>query len=417
VTARPSAVRLRAYRVGFGDCLLLTITYGSALPDGRRARHLLVDCGTAEPAAGGPSLAQVAATVAEHCEGRLDVVVATHRHRDHVSGFGDLDARAVLGPLAPRVVVRPWTDMPRRDGLDARSQEFASLLDGARAGALPPLAFDCDRQARLAERLVTLAQPEPEAESLLDEWGRAGRTEYATAGGTVDLGQELPAVTVQVLGPPGGEEVSALLCAARGSAESWLRLAANDRLPSLFGQPPAGTWAEAARVLADPGGAGAAEWLLRTLSTRPLTQGLEVVEAFGNLVHDTSAALLVTAGSRTLLLPGDARAAGWVAGLDRRLADVDVYKVSRHGDRAGTPRRLLGLWRHRAGSPHPLVSVLPTEPGVVPAVPDDDLLSDLAALGPVHRTDQLPDRVWWLDVEAPARGRDPFAFAAGPVAT
>jgi hypothetical protein len=393
----------------------LTVTYGSALPDGRRARHLLVDCGTAAPAAAGPSLAHVAAKVAEHCEGRLDVVAATRPYSDHVSGFGDPDARAVLGPLAPRVVVRPWTDTPRRDGLDARSQEFASLLDAthALAEALPGLAFDNDREARVAERLATLVRADPEAEPLLDEWGRTGRTEYVAAGGTVNLDQELPGVKVQVLGPPSGEEVSAFLGAARGSVESWLRLAASDELPPLLADPPVAAWAEAARVLAAPGGVGAAGWLLRTLSTRRLTQGLEVVSAVGDLVPDMSAVLLVTVGTRTLLLPGDARAVG----LERRLADVDVYKVSRHGDRAGTSRRLLGRWRHRAGSSRPLVSVLPTEPGIVPAVPDGDLLAELAALGPVYRTDQLPDRVWWLDLEAPARGRDPFAFAAGPVTT
>lgn len=414
MTARPSAVRLRAYRVGFGDCLLLTVTYGSALPDGRRSRHLLVDCGTAAPAAAGPSLAQVAAKVAEHCEGRLDVVAATHRYRDHVSGFADPDARAVLGPLAPRVVVRPWIDRPRRDGLDVPSQEFASLLDGAHslAEALPRLAFDNDREARLAERLSTLVRAEHEAEALLDEWGRTGRTEYVAAGCAVPLDQELPGIKVRVLGPPSGEGMSALLGARRGSVEPWLRLAASGELPPLLGQPPVGAWAEAGRVLAAPGGVGAAEWLLRTLSTRRLTQGLELISAFGDLVHDMSAALLVTVGNRTLLLPGDAR----TVGLERRLADVDVYKVSRHGDRAGTSQRLLGRWRRRAGSSHPLVSILPTEAEVVPGVPDDDLLAELAALGPVHRTDRLPDHVWWLDVEAPARGREPFAFAAGPVA-
>lgn len=357
----------------------------------------------------------MAAQVAEHCEGRLDVVVATHGYRDHVSAFGDPGSGAVLRPLAPRVVIRPWPDLPRRDGLDARSQEFASLVDGAStlAGRLPRLAFDSDREARLAGRLATLSQAEPEAARLLDEWGRTGRAEYVAAGDTVDVSRELPGVDIQVLGPPRGEGVSALLGAARGSVEPWLRLAASDELPRLLEQPPAGAWTDAARLLAAPDGVGAASWLLRTLNSRRLTQGLEVASAFGDFVHDLSAALLITVGNRTLLLPGDARAVG----PERRLTGVDVLKVSRHGDRAGTSRRLLDRWRHRSASVHPLVSLVPTEPGVVPAVPDDGLLAELAALGPVHRTDQLPDGVWWLDLAAPARGRAPFACAAGPVMT
>jgi hypothetical protein len=434
MTARPNSVRLRTYRVGAGDCLLLTVAYGSALPDGRRQRHMLVDCGTAELARGGPSLAEVAAAVAEHCAGRLDAVVATHRHVDHVSGFGDAAARRILEPLSPGVVIRPWTDTPVRDDLDAPSREFVSLLDGVhtQAEAVPRFAFDGPREARRAGQLATLAVDDPEAASLLDEWARRGRSEYVTAGSTVGLDGELPGVTVEVLGPPGGDGVDALLGPARHSAEPWLQLAATGTLAPLLEQPPAGAWDDALRELADPGGAGAAEWLLRALNTRGLAQGLEIAEAFDDVVHDTSAVLLVTVGSRSLLLPGDAQAGGWSATLDRawgvgghkdtrlarRLADVDVYKVGRHGARAGTPRRLADLWRPRMGSGHPLVSVLTTEPGVFgQGVPDDGLVADLAELGPVHRSDELPKGVWWMDVEAPARGKEPVAFAAGPPVT
>ena len=42
---KPRTVRLRAYNIGFGDCLLLTVTYASGL-DGRRERHMLIDFGS-----------------------------------------------------------------------------------------------------------------------------------------------------------------------------------------------------------------------------------------------------------------------------------------------------------------------------------------------------------------------------------
>jgi hypothetical protein len=427
VTARPRSVRLRAYAVGFGDCLLLTVTYGSGPPDGRRNRHMLIDCGTAETMTAGPTLADVAAQVAEHCDGRLDVVVGTHRHRDHASGFGDPEARRILRPLQPRVVVRPWTDMPRARrtdpslGLDAHCRRFLTLLDGvhSQAQALPRLGFDDAAGARRAQLAATLGIRNGRAATLLEQWGRDGRAEYVRAGDTVVLDEEMPGVTVRVLAPPSGDRLPALV----RPGEHWFQLAADGELPSLFDGQPSRAVTDALGMLAEPGGVGAAEWLLRTLHTRRVSQGLEIAEAFDDLAHDTSVVLLVTVGNRTLLLPGGAGTGSWAQVMDgsttdprlvRRLAGVDVYKVGGHGARTATPRRLRGLWERRDESARPLVSVLSSRRGVVGAVPDDTLVSDLEELGPVHRTDELPDGVWWMDVAAPTRGPAPFEFTAGP---
>ncbi|MFZ8474707.1 hypothetical protein ACO1MO_13930, partial [Staphylococcus aureus] len=45
----------------------------------------------------------------------LDVLVATHRHADHISGFATKDGAAsgdVIRGLDPRVIVQPWTEAP-----------------------------------------------------------------------------------------------------------------------------------------------------------------------------------------------------------------------------------------------------------------------------------------------------------------
>jgi glyoxylase-like metal-dependent hydrolase (beta-lactamase superfamily II) len=83
---KPSKVVLRSYQVGFGDCFLLSLVYG----DGDN-RHVLIDFGTTElPKGLKPSehMPKVAKQIEQDCGGALTAVVATHRHADHISGFG-----------------------------------------------------------------------------------------------------------------------------------------------------------------------------------------------------------------------------------------------------------------------------------------------------------------------------------------
>src|SRR5258708_10594113 len=80
-------VRVRMYRQGLGDCFLITFPR-----EGKEPFHMLIDCG----ALGRNK--QFMTRIVEHIrdtiregksEGkpRLDLVVATHEHKDHLSGF------------------------------------------------------------------------------------------------------------------------------------------------------------------------------------------------------------------------------------------------------------------------------------------------------------------------------------------
>ncbi len=88
----PKSVEIRGYQVGFGDCFLLSFVYSDT-----DKRHVLIDFGTMElPTRGTPRKAakasehmpQVASHIAKVCGGSLTAVIATHRHADHISGFG-----------------------------------------------------------------------------------------------------------------------------------------------------------------------------------------------------------------------------------------------------------------------------------------------------------------------------------------
>ena len=93
------------YQVGFGDCFLVTVEYGDPDSSRRAERHVLFDYGsTRSPRNTKKSrISDVAKLIAEHTHGQLDIVVVTHRHKDHLSGFGDDTAkragRLTLNPI------------------------------------------------------------------------------------------------------------------------------------------------------------------------------------------------------------------------------------------------------------------------------------------------------------------------------
>ena len=109
---RPSELVIFTYQVGFGDCFLLRFVYASM------ARHVLIDFGTMglpESAESGHML-RIANDIADKCGGKLDIVVATHRHADHISGFATKNGTAsgdIIAALArDAVVLQPWTEAP-----------------------------------------------------------------------------------------------------------------------------------------------------------------------------------------------------------------------------------------------------------------------------------------------------------------
>jgi beta-lactamase superfamily II metal-dependent hydrolase len=88
--ANIDSIKIRMYRQGFGDCFLLQFMEGDI-----RISSMLIDCGVkaASPAVEGARLRDVVKdlttilTPAGKTKPELDVLVITHEHWDHVSGF------------------------------------------------------------------------------------------------------------------------------------------------------------------------------------------------------------------------------------------------------------------------------------------------------------------------------------------
>ena len=109
--AKKPKVRIRCYRQGFGDCFLLSFETGK-----KRRCQVLIDCGLWPS---GPDHTKTMRAIAEDIaketggtgskRGEIDVLVATHEHWDHLSGFNQ--ARDIFEKkLNVRKVWLAWTE-------------------------------------------------------------------------------------------------------------------------------------------------------------------------------------------------------------------------------------------------------------------------------------------------------------------
>jgi len=126
------------YNVGFGDAFRITVRRGG------ETWRMLVDCGVHSQGAARPlkdSVKNIIDDLKEDCGGtaHLDVVVATHHHRDHIRGFAEDDWAEVE-------VDEVWVPF-----VEDESDEVAKQLRSAQtATALKLAALIGERQNKLA---------------------------------------------------------------------------------------------------------------------------------------------------------------------------------------------------------------------------------------------------------------------------
>jgi beta-lactamase superfamily II metal-dependent hydrolase len=83
--AGEAGIRVRMYRVGFGDFFLISFLDGGGNP-----LHVIVDCGVFRGKDQTGDLHSIEAAVADMAKttgGQVALIIMTHRHADHISGF------------------------------------------------------------------------------------------------------------------------------------------------------------------------------------------------------------------------------------------------------------------------------------------------------------------------------------------
>lgn len=355
----PTAVRIRAYDVGFGDCFLLTFVYGTS-----DARYVLIDFGTTKTSRDSPlkSTKAIAQRIATDCGNKLHVLVATHRHQDHVSGFSDEaddgGPGKIIRDCKPDLVVQPWTEDPDI-AIDALSSpkslaprhRFVARLANLHAVSAAALAASASTRlgTRVRGQLAFLGEDNLKnaaAVKNLIRMGKAGQAVYARYGTKLPTKTLLPGVKVEVLGPPDLTQSDSIRKQRTEDPSEFWHLAAKTLMPGArpaLSNAPAGTVPARAR------------WFARQLDRAQGESMLELVRALDEELNNTSLILLFTVRGKKLLFSGDAQLENWQYALQSKahgaknrtkLAGVDFYKVGHHGSLNATPRTL--LWENFA---------------------------------------------------------------------
>jgi hypothetical protein len=204
MTSPASGVKVRMYRQGLGDCFLLAFATGADRPF-----YMLIDCGVLLGTQNaGDRMRQVAESLRDSTGGRIDVLVATHQHWDHLSGFDQ--ARDVFDQIAFGEVWVAWTEDPANDlGNRLRARRMAHLRALGGAARSLRAAGDDDQAGTIEAVLGFFGDPGQDGhpsriEAALDYvLGRGKPPRYRTPGEIVGLPGS--AARVYVLGPPEDE--------------------------------------------------------------------------------------------------------------------------------------------------------------------------------------------------------------------
>ncbi|AXJ10967.1 hypothetical protein [Arthrobacter sp. PM3] len=356
-----NSVTVRMYDVGFGDAFLVTVRQDDL------AWRMLVDCGVHSLGKARPLLDVVRAIIADLTEAAapgtppaLDVVVATHHHADHITGFAYDDWTAVrVGEVWVSFVEDDADEdaVVLKNGLTRAARNLNTLV--GRAAMTPG-----DETRTLALGLAgALAVNSLGNEDAMDRLlGRNGK-HFLNVPAIRYLPEKfallnvirtpLPGVTVHVLGP--SRDPGQLARMNPPQSARWLALqealaAGPDGGPASGPAPVGPLFDEIYSVSPDEAGQVIGIELLSTLASLDLgtlaDDAVEILAAASILersVNNTSIFFVLDVDGTRLVFVGDSQQGAWDHVLQDPAAralvsDPAFYKVGHHGSHNATPR-------------------------------------------------------------------------------
>lgn len=328
----PGSINIRMYNVGFGDCFLLT------LPTGDGDRKILIDCGSIKKKK--KSIEDIAKKLIEDVtvdgQARIDVLVLSHRHEDHLSGF----AKKLWDEVEVGEVWMPWVEsLTDPDARRIRNELAATARNLRMAATL--LGLDEDRIGTVA--LNALSDEGALGTLHRGFKGKPGRRFFPESKTAVVEQIEtplLPGIDVFVMGPP--HKHAALNDPEPPSGQSLLTgfsVNPDGPNPGEKFQPFGEGWTEEVPPYLDD------QQLIDEAASMVAAYELAAAKLDAD-INNTSLILLFRIGDEYLLFPGDAQWGPWELALGdaeavELLEKVTFLKVSHHSSHNGTPATLL----------------------------------------------------------------------------
>ncbi|HXT64500.1 MAG TPA: MBL fold metallo-hydrolase [Pyrinomonadaceae bacterium] len=384
-TFGPNTIRIRMYRIGFGDCFLVSLPDANQL-DGDTHKHILVDCGV--HAQGDLDMIDRAADhIAETTGKKLAIVIATHSHQDHISGFSNKFTSFEIGE-----VWLPWCEDPddkQAAKLTKKHAALAEKLEQRFAVEARTARVDKTRAAAIAA-VKNLVQNKTALGLLRSGFNVGADVHYFSAGKSLKNPAGVQGLSVRFLGPPRDEKFLSKMDPPSGHSYLSMTGRTAERLHPVT--PFADRWEVDVN---DPSIAhlrfstAAADALQKELATPSLNA---LAFALDNYKNNTSLVSLFNFRGQQLLFPGDAQWGNWKSWLDQDDAEtilqgVTFFKVAHHGSHNATPTDALD--RMSKGKFAAMVSTQNVPWDSIPRIPLMDRLGEMTK-NRVVRSDSLP---------------------------
>ena len=358
-------IRIRMYRQGLGDCFLLRFPRAKGGP-----LHMVIDSGVLKGTPDAKArMTEVARDIAKETGGKLDLLVVTHEHWDHVSGF--TEAREVWKDIEIAEVLLAWTENPAhklatklRTDREAKKAAIVKKFAALVKGDAQSLRLDGERSGRVAALLGFLgagpgdgnAGGTGEALGFIVE--QAAKPTYCTPGKTFTL-PGVKGVRVFVLGPPEDEKLIKRSDPSRKTPEVYEDTAtvhafgadadadADLPFPPAMGRPV--TDKDYQTVFKELFGRPDEPW--QKLDFESILKLERLALALDGDTNNTSLALAFELGNGgpVLLFPADAQVGNWISWqdaewkvgakkvkMDDLFARTVLYKVGHHGSHNAT---------------------------------------------------------------------------------